>query len=263
VNDAHSKIGPPRDLSLYERLIDDGIAEADRRGGAVDHVTARRLAIWLAARPQQPDFAQGLDQFIRTGAVSRQLRMQLRLRARSANYPHRSQAFRLVQYCASRGPDLGPVGPDFGAACDQIDRADGMLAGLRDRIRQGDTQQRHARPETLPKVTARASQGSREVSLTLDATTANIVIYAIAAYAGDREAHAREVEQVGRRLPEGSYGRRNREVIAAREMHTAQRLRAVERAYQMAIDHDAAISYDPAAGIRLTDHATDREMELE
>ena len=32
------------DLRLYERLIGDGIAAADARGSAVDHVTARRLA---------------------------------------------------------------------------------------------------------------------------------------------------------------------------------------------------------------------------
>src|SRR5712671_913217 len=42
------------DLQLYERLIGDGIAAADARGSAVDHVTARRLAICLAARPQSP-----------------------------------------------------------------------------------------------------------------------------------------------------------------------------------------------------------------
>jgi hypothetical protein len=262
VNGISPPTRPPLDVFLYQRLIDDGVAEADKRGGAVDHVTARRLAIWLAARPQQPDFARALDQFIRTGAVCRELRMQLRLRARSANYPDRSQAFRLVQYCGSRGPDLGPLGPGFGSACDQIDRADAMLAGLRDRVRQG-IQPGQDRPETLPKVTARASRSSRTVSLTLDATTANIVIFAVTAYAGDREAHAREVEQFGRGLPEGSYGRRNRETIAAREMHTAQRLRAVERAYQMAIDHDAVISYDPATPIRLTGHAADREIELD
>ena len=46
--------GPLPDLALYERLIDDGIAEADSRGTIVDHLTARRLAIWLAARPQEP-----------------------------------------------------------------------------------------------------------------------------------------------------------------------------------------------------------------
>ena len=53
------------DLPLYKRLIDDGIAAADAQGSAVDHLTARRLAIWLAARPQQPGFAQGLDPFTR------------------------------------------------------------------------------------------------------------------------------------------------------------------------------------------------------
>src|SRR5438552_13525211 len=46
------------DLALYERLIGDGIAAADARGAAVDHVTARRLAICLAARPQSPVFAR-------------------------------------------------------------------------------------------------------------------------------------------------------------------------------------------------------------
>ena len=45
------------DLPLYERLIGDAIAAADARGSAVDHVTARRLAICLAARPQSPVFA--------------------------------------------------------------------------------------------------------------------------------------------------------------------------------------------------------------
>ena len=46
--------GPLPDLPLYERLIDDGIAAADAQGSPVDHLTARRLAIWLAARPQAP-----------------------------------------------------------------------------------------------------------------------------------------------------------------------------------------------------------------
>ena len=45
-------------MAFYERMIDDGTADADRRGGAVDHITARRIAIWLAAHPQQPEFAQ-------------------------------------------------------------------------------------------------------------------------------------------------------------------------------------------------------------
>jgi hypothetical protein len=46
------------DLQLYERLICDGIAAADARGSAVDHVTAWRVAICLTAWPQTPAFAQ-------------------------------------------------------------------------------------------------------------------------------------------------------------------------------------------------------------
>ena len=51
----------------------------------------------------------------------------------------------------------------------------------------------------------------------MDATTANSAMFAIAAHADEREAHVREVERFGESLPEGSYGRRNHQAIAARE----------------------------------------------
>jgi hypothetical protein len=141
-----SRYGLLPDLSLYERLIDYGTATADERGDSVDHVTARRLAIWLAARPQPPPFARGLVRFVNTGEITPTCKTQLRIHARSGNHPNQPQAVRLMEYCTGRGAALGPVGHDFGATCDQIDRADLMLADLRDRARQ-----RLAQPQAWPE----------------------------------------------------------------------------------------------------------------
>ena len=119
-----------------------------------------------------------------------------------------------------------------------------MLAALRDRARQGLASPEQAWPETDgPQILALVGRDPETgtVSLILDATTANIAMFAIAAHADEREAHVRKVERLGETLSEGSYGRQNRQAIAAREARVAARLRAVERAHRLATERDVMI----------------------
>jgi hypothetical protein len=173
-----------------------------------------------------------------------------------------------MHYCIARGTDLGPVADNFGAACHQMDHADLMLADAHDRNRhQTGRPSQQATPDndgSLPTVLARHDPQNRTVTFVLDTATANIAIYAIAAHAQEREAHLREIALYGQELPEGSYGRRNRQAITDHETRIATRLRTVEHAYHAAIERDTAPTPPELTGaLHAAQPISNREIELE
>lgn len=80
-----------------------------------------------------------------------------------------------MQYCTARGTDLGTVADKFDAACHQMDRADLILADLRDRNRHGTRRRSgQASPDTdgpLITILARHDPQSQITVLVLDSVT--------------------------------------------------------------------------------------------
>ena len=198
--------GEPAPGSGAVRAADRRRHRRRRRPGQRRRSRHRPAAGHLPGRPaaSHRSSPSSLVRFVRTGAVSHALKTQLRIHARSGTYADQPQAARLMEYCIARGTDLGPVGENFGAACDQIDRADTLLAGAHARARHRSRAPEPAWPETDgPRITALARHDPETgtVTLVLDATTASVAMFAIAAHAGEREAHVREVERSGAACP--------------------------------------------------------------
>jgi hypothetical protein len=145
-----------------------------------------------------------------------------------------------------------------------MDRADLMLADLRHQHRHGTPQAAPGTGDPLITILARRDPDSQITTLILDSVTADAAIYAITAYAGERETHLRQVQLAGQDLPEGSCGRINRELIADRDTRIAARLRAVQHEYHAAIERDAVpVPPEPAGVLRASDLAGNSEIELE
>ena len=115
--------GPRRDMSQYPQLISDGIVAAERRGTAVDHITARRISLTLLSKTSDPQLSRGLTQFDRDGTITVDLWESLHRYARRNHHPDHSYFVTLREYTAARDTEPGPLHANFGAVCDRVDRA--------------------------------------------------------------------------------------------------------------------------------------------
>jgi hypothetical protein len=141
-----------------------------------------------------------------------------------------------------------------------------MLTELHQRTRNGIKPPEPAWPDApAPAITALAERdpGTGTIAFVLDAESASIALYAIAAHATEREAHIREIQRTTATLPPGTYGRRNRERITARETRIATRLRAIEHAYRTATERGSQPAPPETATHSPPQRTPDREIELE
>ena len=119
---------------------------------------------------------RGLIRFAKTGAVSQDLKDRLRRQARSANHPNRPRQQTPAVRRRRGRIDLGRIGPDLGAVCDQIDEADAMLADFRARVldgEQGPAPGTRSGASDHPRAMARLDPLSQTVTFILDVPTAN------------------------------------------------------------------------------------------
>jgi hypothetical protein len=108
---------------------------------------------------------------------------------------------------------------------------------------------------------ARRDDVTRAVTFILDGAAADAAVHAIKIDAMTREARIRQIRQQGETLAEGTYGRQNRDAIAARETQIAEGLRAIERAYYQAVEPPLAPEHRRI--VPDTDMTYDHELEIE